>query len=125
VAWYVEKQARRPAARGATRPLPPTPYSPTPPTWPLSTGPSSTPPPIPGMVPAAERDQLATELAKARAELARTQADLAGARASAQAAWDAAADRPPASRAGPVDTDGKRAALLAQPLSGARPLGTG
>jgi hypothetical protein len=63
----------------------------------------------------AERDQLAAEAAHLRCQLD-------GARASAEAAWDAAAERPPVSHTEPGNAGGKRAALLADPFGGARPL---
>jgi len=66
----------------------------------------------------AERDQLGAQVA----DLAR---QLAEARDSAHAAWDAAARPPPRPDPEPEpddDTGGRRAALLAQPLSGVRPL---
>jgi hypothetical protein len=124
VAWCAGRRSQ-PAARAGTRP---------PPARPL----------LPGMVPAAERDQLAAELARARAALADARAgaaaergqlaarvadlgrQLADARASAEAAWDAAADRPPSRR---VTDDTLPLAVLgaeqlaATPMSGARPLG--
>jgi hypothetical protein len=65
----------------------------------------------------AQRDQLAAEVADLRGRLE-------DARLSAEMAWDAAAERPPVRHAEPGDADGMRAALLAQPLSGARPLGS-
>jgi hypothetical protein len=65
-------------------------------------------------------------LAGRDADLARLRGELADAKASAQAAWDAAADRPPARRAasGPPPTGMLGAdQLAAQPMSGARPVG--
>ena len=63
----------------------------------------------------AERDQLGAEVADLRRQLA-------DARASAEAAWDAAAERPPLRLVEPDNAGGKRSALLADPLGGARPL---
>jgi hypothetical protein len=63
----------------------------------------------------AERDQLAAEAADLRRQLA-------AAVDAAHAAWDAAASITPQPPAEPHDTGGKRAALLADPRSGARPL---
>jgi hypothetical protein len=61
-------------------------------------------------------------LADCTADMGRLRAELGSARASAQAAWDAAAERPPARRTDPGDAGGKRAAILGDPCSGARPL---
>lgn len=130
VAWYAGSRSR-PVARAVTRPLPPA--------------------PVPAAAWNGERDRLAAELVSVRAELARAQAaladvragaaaergqlaaraadlarQLADARASASAAWDAAAERPPSRR---VSDDTLPLAVLgaeqlaATPMSGARPLG--
>jgi hypothetical protein len=77
----------------------------------------------------AERDQLRGQLARVTAErdqLGAAAADLrrqlAEATDAAHAAWDAAASITPRPPVTPPDTGGQRAALLADPLSGARPL---
>jgi hypothetical protein len=92
---------------------------------------------------AATRQAQAAEAERARlaAEVARLRAAVADAQASAAAAWDAAAEVAPRCRfcRAPLDVDGQcpascddwppevagraRAALLADPRSGARPLG--
>lgn len=125
------RPAPRPVGRPAGRPVPrPMPSA-----------------PVPAAAFDGERDRLAAELVSVRAELARAQASiadvrtgaaaerdqlraevadlrrqLADARASAEAAWDAAAERPPVRHAEYDDAGGQRAALLADPLGGARPL---
>jgi hypothetical protein len=63
----------------------------------------------------AERDQLAAEAADLRRQCA-------AAVDAAHAAWDASASVTPRPPAEPPDADGTRAALLADPRSGARPL---
>jgi hypothetical protein len=65
----------------------------------------------------------AAELARLRAERERLAAELAEARASATAAWDAAASRPPSPpRAAPAPLVDR---LVADPLSGVHRLGPG
>jgi hypothetical protein len=69
----------------------------------------------------AERDRLAAELERLAAERDGLAADLTEARTSAALAWDAAAEvtpRRPRQRPDPA----RRAALLADPRSGAQPL---
>jgi hypothetical protein len=61
-------------------------------------------------------------LAEARAQAADLERQLGEARASAEAAWDAAAERPPSPLRPRPEADA-REVLLAAPLSGAHPLG--
>jgi hypothetical protein len=78
--------------------------------------PGPLPKPPPGPPPGtAERDRLAAQVADLTTQLAQ-------ARASATAAWDAAAARPPKAPAEPQPSD-VRSRLLSDPLSGTRPLG--
>jgi hypothetical protein len=113
---YAIGRNRRPAVRAATRSGP----APVQPSAPAATSANTRPgPPDQSARLAAltaERDQLAAEAADLRRRLE-------DARRSAEMAWDAAAERPPVRHAEPGDAGGKRATLLAQPLSGARPLG--
>jgi hypothetical protein len=67
------------------------------------------------------RHEPGRQLAAARAEITRLHAELADARASAAAAWDAAAERPPSAPAGHGPAS-HREALLAAPRSGVRSL---
>jgi hypothetical protein len=77
----------------------------------------------------AERDQLHGQLARVTAERDQLGAEAAGlwrrlaeATDAAHAAWDAAASITPRPAVAPPDAGGQRAALLADPRSGARPL---
>jgi hypothetical protein len=86
---------------------------------------------------AADRDRLAAEVAEVRADRDRLAAEVAEAREVARLAWDAAASAVPRCHScrRPLDDAGEcpaacgdgppepRAALLADPRSGARPLG--
>jgi hypothetical protein len=65
-------------------------------------------------------DRLAAGQDQVNAKIAELERQLAEARQSAELAWDAAAERPPAAPSG-SDSD-RRADLLADAYSGARPL---
>jgi hypothetical protein len=86
------------------------------------TGPAPVQPARPVATSADTRPGPLDRSAQLAAEIADLRRQLADARASAEAAWDAAAERPPVHHAEPGDTGGKRTALLADPLGGARPL---
>lgn len=80
----------------------------------------STSPPGQLATPTAALDQLGRERDQLAETIARLETQLADARASADLAWDAAAERPPAAQQ-PADSD-RRSTLLADARSGARPL---
>jgi len=81
---------------------------------------------IPSPRPERERQADGAERERLAAEVDRLTAELDGARESAALAWDAAAEQPPRpADVGPADdlAAARRRRLLADPLSGARPLG--